>query len=221
MGLVYFIAFFFVIHCVKHIGASITTVVSVLSLLFPVTLAALLWSEIPDPSQSFGIALALLALLLVSVRWKAPAIDAVPTTANRHFLFNSAILLVFFILCGFSRLAQETFKHVSEPGHRPVFLFSAFGVTASFSAITLIYRQRRIPLTELGMGLLMGTANVFQTLMILKCLELYPGYIVFPATSAGTIVLTTIVATSLMGERIENLAILGIGMAVLSLFILT
>jgi drug/metabolite transporter (DMT)-like permease len=216
MGQVYFIAFFFVIYCVKHIGASITTVVSVLSLLFPITFAALIWKELPGLVQSLGIVLAVVALLLISVRRSSG-------TLSEHRLsygFASLALLAFFGLCGCSRLAQETFKHVSDPNQRPAFLFAAFGVTAVYSLGAMLYRRRAIKPTEIGLGILLGLSNVLQTQFILKSLELFPGYIVFTATSAGAIVLTTFVATLLFKEEIETHAYFGIGLAVVSLFAL-
>jgi drug/metabolite transporter (DMT)-like permease len=216
MGQVYFIAFFFVIYCVKHVGASITTVVSVLSLLFPITLAAIIWKELPSYTQGVGIIIAVVALLLISVRRSPTSLSSNPAS----YWSATLMLLTFFGLCGCSRLAQETFKHISEPIQRPTFLFSAFGVAGAYSLGALLYRRRRISSTEALLGLMMGLANLLQTQLVLKCLELFPGYIVFTVTSAGAIVLTTLVATLLFKERIEKPVIAGIGLAVVSLFIL-
>lgn len=216
MGQVYFIAFFFAIYCVKHVGASITTVVSVLSLLFPITLAALIWKVLPSHTQSVGILIAVVALLLISVR-RSPTVLA---SSHANYWSATLMMLTFFGLCGCSRLAQETFKHVSEPAQRPVFLFAAFGVASLYSLGTLLYRRRRISFTEAQLGLMMGLANVLQTQLVLKCLELFPGYIVFTVTSAGAIVFTTMVAMFMFKERIERTAIIGIVLAVVSLFIL-
>lgn len=220
MGLVYFIAFFYVIYCVKHIGASITTVVSVLSLLFPIVLAAVIWSEFPDTLQCLGIVLAIVALLLISIRRSQDAASVNAGSNHDSGWSKPLALLVFFVLCGCSRLAQETFKHISESNQRPAFLFSAFGVTACLSLANLLYQRQKISANEIALGILMGVSNVLQTQFILKSLERFPGYIVFPVTSAGAIVLTTLVATSVFGEQIEKKALVGISFAVLSLFVL-
>ncbi len=47
MGVVYFIAFFFAIYAIKSVGASSATVVSVLSILLPIAVAAVIWNEHP------------------------------------------------------------------------------------------------------------------------------------------------------------------------------
>jgi len=59
MGLVYFVAFFFVIYCVRVVGVSSTMVVSSLSLLLPIIVAAFVWESTPNMIQIAGIALAL------------------------------------------------------------------------------------------------------------------------------------------------------------------
>ena len=60
MGTVYFIAYFFVIWCVRVVGVSSTSVVSVLSMLIPIVFAAVVWGDRPGLLQSAGITLALL-----------------------------------------------------------------------------------------------------------------------------------------------------------------
>ncbi|MDC3224994.1 DMT family transporter [Mariniblastus sp.] len=68
MGAVYFIAFFFAIYSIRKVGASTTTVVSVLSILMPIGFAAIVWQEKPDLVQSVGIGMALLALTLIGAQ---------------------------------------------------------------------------------------------------------------------------------------------------------
>jgi drug/metabolite transporter (DMT)-like permease len=213
MGAIYFVAFFFAIYSIKVVGASSTTVVSVLSILFPITVAAFVWDEIPNFQQMLGIGLALLALLLIGFRTnKQPS-------EERAWL-TPLILLGFFFLCGCSRLSQEAFKHVSEPEQRATFVITAFTVAAIPSLIVLLVRRKKIKKMEWVFGVSLGLANMLQTHLILNCLEFYPGFIVFPVVSAGAIVLTTMVATGMMKERLNMQTCTGIGLAVIALFML-
>lgn len=213
MGGVYFIAFFFAIYCIKAVGASSATVISVLSILFPISLAALIWEEIPSQMQVVGIAIALVALLLIGVRGK---FDRGAVSA----WIAPAIMIGFFLLCGLSRLSQDAFKHFSTADQRPTFLVAAFLVASIPSLGLLIYRRKKIRAAELGMGMVMGLANVLQSYFILKCLYFFPGYIVFPVTSAGGIVLTTIIATGMLEEKLSVRTYTGIGLSVIALFLL-
>ena len=216
MGAIYFIAFFFAFYSIKKVGASSTTVVSVLSILLPIGFTAVYWNESPNLIQTVGIGLALLALTLIGAQ------------TNRSFDEHKTVpawvvptvLFVFFLLCGCSRLSQEAFKHVSHPSHRSAFILSAFAIAAIPSVVVLI-RGRRVPrLTELVFGVLMGLSNILQTYFILMALHHFAGFIVFPVTSAGSIVLTTLVATGLMGEQLNRRTYLGITVSVVALFLL-
>jgi drug/metabolite transporter (DMT)-like permease len=173
----------------------------------------LIWGEVPSRQQVIGIGLALFALTLIGIK-------SGQQHQEKHPWMTPVVILFFFLLCGGSRLAQETFKHVSVPEQRPTFVFFAFMVAALPSAILLLKRWRPVSRRELGFGIMMGTVNMLQTHLILRCLEYYPGYIVFPVTSAGGIVLTTLIATGLLAERLSFRACTGIGLAVIALFML-
>lgn len=216
MGAVYFIAFFFAIYSIRKVGASTTTVVSVLSILMPIGFAAFIWQEKPDVVQSIGIGMALLALTLIGAQKNPHPSDF--ETKSRWLV--PLVLFSFFLLCGFSRLSQEAFKHVSSPEHRPTFILAAFTIAAIPSLIVLIYGKRMPTPMEWLIGFLMGISNNLQTYFVLLALNEFEGFIVFPVTSAGGIVLTTLVATSLLKEQLNKRTYAGIGIAVVSLFLL-
>ena len=216
MGAVYFIAFFFAIYSIRKVGASTTTVISVLSILIPIGFAAFVWQEKPDLVQSIGIGMALLALTLIGAQKNSDPSDL--KTESRWTV--PLVLFLFFLLCGFSRLSQEAFKYVSFPEHRPTFIFAAFTIAAIPSLIVLICGRRMPTSMEWFIGFLMGISNNLQTYFVLLALNEFEGFIVFPVTSAGGIVLTTIVATGLLKEQLNKRTYAGIAIAVVSLFLL-
>lgn len=217
MGIVYFIAFFFAFYSIRKVGASSTTVISVLSILMPIGFTALVWSERPNLIQMLGIGLALLALTLIGAQTNG---GTGARAKSQHSWVVPAILFVFFLLCGASRLSQEAFKHVSHPDHRTAFILSAFTL-ASIPSLIVLIRGGRIPEPmEFAFGVLMGLSNILQTFFILLALHDLPGFIVFPVTSAGSIVLTTVVATGLLGERLNRRTCIGIMVSVVALVLL-
>ena len=240
MGLVYFVAFFFVIYCVRVVGVSSTMVVSSLSLLLPIIVAAFVWDSTPNLIQIAGIALALVSLLMVAVKPKPPAVKSKPLTVKSKPLTVKpkpdktaaqdvltakdwkplALLFVFFLLCGFSRIAQETFKHESVIDQKPTFLLAAFTIAGIPSLILLIYRLRPILKMELVIGIIMGLSNGLQTFWMLKSLDFIPGYIAFPLSSAGGIFFTTAVATLVLNEKLHKQAYIGIAVSVVALVLL-
>ena len=223
MGGSYFIAYFFVIFAIRWIGASGSTVISVLSIVVPIACGVFIWNEEPNVAQLVGIVLALSSLLLIGGR-KSTAAPAevipagLPITQRRWF--RPVILLIFFLLCGASRLAQEAFKHVCEPDQRPVFLLAAFSIAGLPSLAALLWRQRWPSAGEWGFGIAMGLVNALQTQFILQALYYFDGFVVFPVTSAGGLMLTVLVATGLLGEELTGRSRVGIGLAVAALILL-
>lgn len=224
MGAIYFTAYFLVIRAIRMVGASVTSVVSVLSILFPIVLAAVIFAERPTPLQSIGIGLALGSLILVG-RAKRGLNDNEATTNSQSKNSTLAwavpvVLIVFFFLCGMNRVAQDLFKHVSLPQHRPAFCLAAFTVASLPSFYVLVSKKRWPTVMEWLIGILLGLSNVLQTYFMLRSLEQLAGYIAFTVASGGTIVFTTLMAVGLMGEKINRKTQLGIGLAVVALVLL-
>ena len=222
MGLMYFINFFFVIWCIRVVGASSTTVVGVLSMLMPIIFAAMIWGSTPNWLQAVGIGLAFLSLILIGIKPDRQAIidkHVKPkVTKTAGFDWTAPLMLGgFFLLCGFSRIAQESFKFESEVTQKPTFLLAAFVAAGIPSVVLLIWRRRKILPMEAIVGITMGIANGSQTWFTLKTLDAMPGYIFFPVSSAGGIIFTMFVAVVWLHERIGNRALFGIAIAVIAL----
>lgn len=226
MGSSYFIAFFFVIHAIKYVGASSTTGIAVLSILVPIGCGVYIWGETPNEYQVIGVGLALFSLSLIGGKSKARGESDAATQADqavasgKHPWLTPFVLVTFFLLAGASRLSQEAFKHVSTADQRPTFLMTAFALAAIPSIVILIVRRRRVLPIEVGFGFLMGASNVLQSHYMLKALEYYDGFIVFPVVSAGSLVLTTWVATWMLDERLSRRTVMGIVTATVALALL-
>lgn len=236
MGAVYFIAFFFAITLIRWIGASTASAVSVLSILLPIGFAAFYWGDQPSTLQVVGICLALTALFLMSGSRQKNSVDPSKlASADSKGSYSSptksmpawvpvVIIIVFFLLCGLSRIAQEAFNKVSVPGEKPTYVLVAFVVSGIPSLCYLGYQffvqRKKFLATEFGLGFLLGLSNALQVQFILQCLEYFPGFFVFPMTSAGSVMFTMMIAVGFMGERLNTRSYVGVGITVVSLFML-
>ena len=221
MGLMYFINFFFVIWCVRVVGASSTTVVGVLSMLMPIIYAAITWDSQPHWLQGIGIALAFVSLILIGLKPDRQVADVKNKKADKSkepYSWKAPLILGgFFLLCGLSRIAQESFKYASVESQKPTFLLAAFVAAGIPSIILLLWRRRKIMPMEAFVGVAMGVANGSQTWFTLKSLDAMAGFIFFPVSSAGGIIFTMFVAVLWMQEKISRRALIGIGIAVVAL----
>lgn len=221
MGGCYFIAYFFVIYAILWIGAASATVVGALSILMPIGCGIFIWNEHPNRFQLIGVGLAVASLLLISSRRQTPPPEKSDETASeKRPWLRPLVLVTFFLLAGLSRLSQEAFKHESIADHRPMFLMSAFAVAAIPSALLLIVRCKRISRMDFTLGFAMGAANILQTHFILRALKDYAGFVVFPVSSAGGLLLTTLVATFVLGEYLDRHKWAGIALATGALVLL-
>ena len=224
MGLMYFINFFFVIWCVRVVGASSTTVVGVLSMLMPIIYAAITWDSQPHWLQGIGIALAFVSLILIGLKPDRQVADVKNKKADKSkepFSWKAPLILGgFFLLCGLSRIAQESFKYASVESQKPTFLLAAFVAAGIPSIILLLWRRRKIMPMEAFVGVAMGVANGSQTWFTLKSLDAMAGFIFFPVSSAGGIIFTMFVAVLWMQEKISRRALIGIGIAVVALIMM-
>ena len=214
-GLSYFAAYFFVIYAIRWVGASSTTVISVLSILVPIAFGVFYWGEHPNTVQTVGIFLALGALTLIGGQKKSSRSSvAKPGIAP-------LVLVIFFLLCGISRLAQESFKYLDGAAEEIMpYNFALFLTAGIPSAVVLVARRKTISFSELAFGFAMGLTNFLQTLFILEALQSYPGFIVFPVVSGGAIILTTFIATQFLGEHLQRKSYIGIAIAAFSLILL-
>ena len=218
MGSAYFIAYFFVIYAIKWVGASSATVISVLSLLVPIGFGIFCWGDQPNAWQVVGIGLAVASLLLIGGQKKESK-----GSVEKPW-FAPIMLVLFFLLCGLSRLAQDAFGQWCQPDEKMTFNFAAFAVAAIPSLVVMIVRRVkyavRVSRSEWAFGFAMGTVNFLQTQFILESLQRFPGFIVFPVVSAGGVILTMLVATQTLGEKLTVKSYIGISIATVALVLL-
>jgi drug/metabolite transporter (DMT)-like permease len=213
MGICYFIAFFFVIYAIRHIGASTTNMISALSILLPIGFAVVVWHEHPNVLQLMGITLAITALCMVG---RSSQYLQKPANSGMFLL----TLITFFLLAGLSRLSQDMFGQFSNVSQRPTFLFAAFAAAAIPSFFILAKRAFRISFMEAVFGVALGAVNILQTHFMLKSLNLFAGYIVFPVVSAGGLVFTATIAMLFLGEKVNRRSAFGLSIAVIALVLL-
>ena len=215
-GICYFIAFFFCVYAIKLIGVANSTVISILSILAPILFGIFLWHESPNAFQIAGIILAMISLSMIGGKGDATNRGSVV----KKPWYTPMVIIGFFLLCGLSRLSQEAFKHLCDEPERPVYLTTAFVLAAVPSVFVLAFRRRPIKFSELLIGVGLGAANIFQAHFILKSLKIFDGFIVFPVVSAGGLMLVTVVATRMLGERLSRTTCIGITIACLALVLL-
>ncbi|MEO2003129.1 MAG: EamA family transporter [Candidatus Poribacteria bacterium] len=210
-GVVYFVAYFFLIYGIKHSGIAGTGAVAQLSVLVPIVAAVFVWREYPTKMQLTGMTIAGAAIVLMDAR-KNMAGDVVGGLGWR--------LLAFFVLVGGSRLFAKAFAEIGAPEEKAFYVLMVYVVSGAAS-VALLLRHGKMPnLGELGWAAVVGACNMIQVTFLLKSLEELPAAVVFPVSACGGLILTAVVAVALLGERLTTRMYAGLAAAAAAVFFL-
>ena len=212
-GIMYFIGYLLLIPVLFWKGAALTAVASRLAMLMPVVFGILFWDERPSLWQTLGIGFGAFSLLLIG--------------KNKTRIVNSIIpsriiilMMIFFIVAGSARTSQEAFKYYGNPDEIAFFVLVAFSIASLASIAIIHFYKLRSSLSEVIIGAVVGFSNCLQTVFLLKALEQFPGFIVFPIISAGGLVFTTSIAIFLFKEPLSKSSTWGIAIAILAMALL-
>ena len=219
-GLQYQISLIVLFSVVELVGIGITFGIIRLSIALPTLASIFLWGEQPAALQVVGLALAFVALPLLG----ADAHQAA-RTRHGHSLRTWSVLLAVLILSGVGFTAAKAFSVWSTPDYQPLYTASVF-VAATLGAAFIWPIRKRFRLPEwrtaslrhnIGLGVLMGAANLFQIAMLLGALEILPGTIVFPLTATVGLATTLLGGMVLFRERFGRLTAAGIVLALFAI----
>ena len=180
-----------------------------ISIAVPIVLGIWFWGERLDLSQVGGIALTLLALLLMT----SGARKSTQLTGIKTF----GLLVAVFLLQGGSHSCLRS-VHYSGMDDEFVQIILMTGATAGTIGAIFILARRRVPkLPELVMGATIGFYNAVVLCVVMITLSKMPGTLFFPIMGCSVVLLDNLTAHFVWKERLNRLAGVGVGVAVLGI----
>ncbi len=179
-------------------------------------LAAFLWfGERADAQRLAGLALGLLAIVLLVLRPRAEAAQAEDRWTGW------ALPLV--VLVGYASV-DVLLKHIAAAG-TPFAASLQVAFVAAFIVMMAVQRVRRgrggpaLTLPALGTGLLLGLLNFGNILFYVKAHRALPDNpaVVFSTMNIGVVVLGTLAGTLLFRERLSRMNLLAIPLAIVAI----
>lgn len=207
-GLAYALSLLGMDLAVRTSGVSIAVAIVQLSVLVPTVVSMVLFRERPGALQSVGMALSVPALWLLT---GAPT----PAAGEGRAAGKAALpLLLLFLVTGFSGVLMKTFEADCPPGDRLAYATALFAVSAL--VIGGVVAQRKVPWGRLALpvGTLVGICNLAQLEVTLMALSVLPAIVVFPASSALTVVISALLAAWFWKERLSARTIVGMALAI-------
>jgi drug/metabolite transporter (DMT)-like permease len=203
-GVGFVLTYLLLIPALRHYGVATPTAAVQVSMVVPVLLAPLLWHERLAPAQALGVAISVLAIMLL-----------VPPSGERaESLSRWGWLLVpgIFALSGGTRAAQKTIAVLAPGPGQSALALIWFGAAAVFSTGLMARTGWPTGRGEWLTGFCLGVVNLGCMVCLLRALGEVPATIVFPAVSCLSLTLTTAGAFLFWRERPTRRA--GLGMAI-------
>lgn len=217
LGLLLPSVFLIMAKAVQQAGIVLSDVAQRLSLLLPLIAAFTLFGETATPGKLTGIAVALCAL--AALLWRPGNRNAQAPAAHGGLITVALLLAVWF---GYGTI-DILFKQMAKTGSAfPTTLLGSFTLAGLVSFIYLFARRAAWNARSMLAGLLLGLLNFGNIYFYVRAHQIYSDNptLVFSAMNIGVISLGTLVGAGVFRERIHWVNGIGVGLAIMAIFIL-
>jgi len=182
-------------------GAAITSSMIQLAVLIPIGVSVFFYGETISSIQLLGIILAVSSLPLLAVK------PMEKLELDREII---PMILVTITVVGFSQLSSKILVQSGLEAQNNYFFLAIFS-SAALLVSPLAWRNRKgIRKRDSIFGFGVGMFNVASNRFLLMALTTLPGAVVFPVSSAGSLLLVTISAIILFKEKVSRVNLVGI-----------
>ncbi len=191
-GILYLTSFLLLQKNVRENGISLSSAFMKLGVTVPTVLGFVLFGESPTLFKLSGIALTVLAILVLSgMQGGREQMKVLP-------------LVSLMIAGGLADGLSKFYNAYGKPEQEGLFLFFIFGFAFLLCSGPCVLARQIPDRRELLFGFLLGIPNYFSSLFLLAALGTVPASTAYPLFSCGTIALTTMAGTLLFRERLER-----------------
>ena len=203
---------------VQKIGVATTSVINKMSFIIPVIFSIVFYeNELFSINIFFGVMLALIGIYLSS-------------TNNSSFNFDNKYLWIIFIIF-FGQGVVDIVLNDSKfyiPKNENILFFLILFLSATTTGILILFAKKQLrflKIKNLLWGAVFGIPNFFSIFYFLKALQsdyfIDKSYLIFPLTSVGIVVTTTILGILLYREILTRRNLIGIVIAIVSILIIS
>ncbi|TAE70809.1 MAG: hypothetical protein EAZ85_11510 [Bacteroidetes bacterium] len=222
LGILFISTFYLTAYSAQTIGVTLTSVSAKISLVLTVFANIFILksaSKIFDIFNYLGIFLAIVAIVLSSIQPK--------TNENQEQKAVWWLPLLIFLLTATVDITVNSINAIFvKPEQSALFSILTFGSAAVVGfvilSVQLILKQRKIGMKEFLGGVALGIPNFFSLFYLLKALENFKndGAFLFPIFNIAIILASSTCAVILFKEKLSKLNLLGLAIAILSIFLI-
>jgi drug/metabolite transporter (DMT)-like permease len=195
-------------------GLSVASVASKMSVIIPIVFGIYIYNESAGIQKIIGIALALIAVYLTSVKPKG--------NARAKQSFYLPVLL--FIGSG---IIDTSVNHFAPENKTPLFLAIIFGIAGIIGFIFLGYKsiklKQQFKIKSVPFGITLGIVNYCSMFFLLKALRVdgFESSSVFTINNVVIVTISTFIGLLLFKERISTKNWIGILISIVSIILVT
>ncbi len=208
-GVTYIVSFFLILFAMNARGIAVAMSIVRVAVVIPVLFSIFYWHESPNRWQVIGVTLACISLPLLSTRSRS--------SPGQRVKWLGLVIAALFLCSGGSQLAMKSFNEFSPASEKTMYLLFLFGTTTVVSVWVLLWKRIVPSSGEIFYGTIIGASNILGSGSLIFALEKLPGMIVFPIASSAGLFFTVVVATSLLGEKLERRTVVGMIMTIIAL----
>ena len=221
IGVLLIFGFYVAAISIQRAGITVTSIASKMSMVLPV-LFSLLILKINVNSYTWinyaGMALAVVSVYLSSV--KKEKLPVFHGRKSYPWLLPFAVFLFGGILDTAINYSNYTIVH---PEHKSAFLIFIFFCAAMLGTVFLLIRRETPDIRNIAAGIALGILNYASLYFVLKGLTAFEnnGAVFYPMLNVGIILFASIASVIIFHEKLIKINIIGLGLAILSLFLLS
>lgn len=194
-------------------GVGVSVAAMRLSLLIPVALSIVWYSEVLTPLRIMGIILVIISLLLlVASRWNVQI-----RKLNSHWL-----LILLFLMTGIADGSKKVFEQeglatATEAHFMGVVFLSSFIVGLAM----VLYRGiDGFSYEHVKLGTAVGIPNLLTSVFLIKALQFADGTVIYSAINILIVVGGALIGKFYWQDKITRMQLIGMGLAIIAILIL-
>ncbi len=200
LGVTFVLGFLVFHRAIAVSGTGIAATVSRLSVILPIVVSVLAFSERIGPAGVAGVMVGVAALPFSGPR--APF--AARTGATRHWSASGLFwALALFLIFGTNDAALKIRAELLPDSDAGSFFAILFGTALLVTLVIVVIRRERFVWSTLFLGIPLGAVNYGTSYFLASALGALPGYVAFTLNSVGIILLAAVIGRVVWQERIR------------------
>ncbi len=221
IGLLFIMVFYTAAITAQKSGIAITSIAGKMSMVVPIIAGFILYDDQITGLRIGGMILALVAVYLSSASKK---INEDEKSHHINWLYPLLLFIGSGLVDTSIKISQYYFI---RPENENLFFCFLFGSAGTFGIIATLYlyitKKIKVKLVSLIGGVILGIANYYSLVFLVRCLAA-PGAesaLIFAMTNMLVVVFSALAGYFIFSEKLTSSKLVGIGIALIAIFILT